>query len=124
MQTQKYADSFRFWQHHFHVALFIHITNCIVHRYYCLLLAAVVHNCFLQQPKSFMQNPLLLAISLLFFIPILSVLWSSDLVEGSKVIWVKLPLLLLPIALTGIWQLGQKIWAALHPLFLLTFRLM
>ncbi|MBD0375132.1 MAG: hypothetical protein ICV51_05835 [Flavisolibacter sp.] len=56
-----------------------------------------------------MRKPLLLAISLLFFIPILSVLWSSDLVEGSKVIWVKLPLLLLPIALAGIWQLGQKI---------------
>ncbi|MBD0297785.1 MAG: hypothetical protein ICV84_21765 [Flavisolibacter sp.] len=56
-----------------------------------------------------MRKPLLLAISLLFFIPILSVSWSSDLVEGSKVIWVKLPLLLLPIALTGIWQLGQKI---------------
>src|SRR5688572_14581734 len=51
---------------------------------------------FLQQMRTWLRTPLLLAISALFFIPLVSGLWSSNTEEWLKILRVKLPLLLFP----------------------------
>ncbi len=80
---------------------------------------ALLHKGFLQQVKNCFQNRLLLGMSLLFFIPFISGLWSSYVEEWSSVVRIKLPLLVLPLAFAGDWNLPQKRWMQLAYLFLI-----
>lgn len=81
--------------------------------------AALLHRNFLRQLKSFFSHPLLTGLSLLFFIPFISGLWSDDLQEWADIIRIKLPLLILPLAFAGSWQLQEKQWKMLALFFLL-----
>lgn len=67
------------------------------------------------------KTPSLLAIMLLFFIPLISGLWSEDHSEWMDILRVKLPLLLFPLAFAGRWQLSIQQWKfiAILLLFLL-----
>lgn len=69
--------------------------------------------------KKFFSTPLLWGMSLLFLIPLLSGLWSEDQESWMKVARVKLPLLVLPLAFAGGWQLSVKQWRTLAGIFLL-----
>lgn len=79
----------------------------------------LLHRNFWDQVKAFARTPFLLSLSLLFFIPFVSGLWSHDLERWSDVVRVKLPLLFLPLAAAGNWQLSRKQWRWLTLLFLL-----
>ncbi len=46
----------------------------------------------------------------MFFIPFASGLWSSNTNEWVDIIRIKLPLLFLPIAFAGSWQLNERQW--------------
>lgn len=83
------------------------------------LATALVHKDVVQQVKKSFKTPLLAGLCLLFFIPFLSGLWSSNVEEWSSVVRIKLPLLLLPLAFAGNWQLSPKQWRQLALLFLL-----
>jgi len=83
------------------------------------VVAALLHKQFLQQVKACFRNGLLVGMSLLFLIPFISGLWSSNVDEWSSVVRIKLPLLLLPLAFAGNWQLPPQRWNQLAYLFLL-----
>lgn len=80
---------------------------------------ATVHKKIIQQFVAFVQSPLLVGISLLFLIPFISGLWSTDVQEWTDQMRIKLPLLLMPIAFAGNWQLSSKQWRFIGFLFLL-----
>jgi O-antigen ligase len=80
--------------------------------------AALLHKEAWTQIRNCFKNPLLLSICLLFFIPFVSGLWSSNRAEWSSVVRIKLPLLLLPLAFAGNWQLSGKQWRQLAAVFL------
>ncbi|MDZ4808554.1 MAG: hypothetical protein SGI96_09815 [Bacteroidota bacterium] len=51
--------------------------------------------------SNFFSSPLLWGMSLLFFLPLLSGLWTEDKKEWADIIRIKLPLLVLPLAFAG-----------------------
>ena len=74
------------------------------------IVLTTLHSQVYTQLKQLLASPLLISISLLFFIPFISGLWSEDKQEWGKVLLVKLPFLLLPIAFAGQWRLKEKEW--------------
>ena len=74
------------------------------------ILVSVIHPELKTQVRQFFSNPLLWGMSLLFFIPLLSGLWSIDNEQWIDIMRIKLPLLLLPFAFAGKWELTQKQW--------------
>jgi O-antigen ligase len=74
------------------------------------LALTIVHRNFISQLKKFTRDRLLLLISLLFFIPLFSGLWSRDLQSWADIARLKLPLVLLPLAFAGDWQLSSRQW--------------
>ncbi len=72
--------------------------------------ATLFHRNIFLQVRQFIQSPFLLSISLMFFIPFASGLWSSNTNEWLDIIRIKLPLLFLPIAFAGSWQLNERQW--------------
>jgi len=82
------------------------------------VLLATVHKNFFPQLKRFFATPYLLLFSLLFFIPLVSGLWSENMKQWADVVRIKLPLLFLPIAAAGTWVFSDKKWKALALVFL------
>src|SRR6476660_1267790 len=74
------------------------------------LVLTIVHKDCKHQFQSFTHTTYLFLLSLLFFIPLVSGLWSSDLKEWMPVMQIKLPLLFLPMAYAGRWQLSKQQW--------------
>ena len=85
--------------------------------------ATLLHKQAWPQIKRGFKNPLLLGMTLLFFMPFLSGLWSQNREEWSSVVRIKLPLLLLPIAFAGSWQLSSQQWYWLAAVFLVNHSL-
>jgi len=79
---------------------------------------ALLHKNFFAQVKNFAATPFLWSLSLLFFLPFVSGLWSDDLSKWSDVVRIKLPLLFLPLAFAGGWSLSKKRWLFLALFFL------
>lgn len=79
---------------------------------------ALLHKKFFRQLKACTATTFLLSLSLLFFIPFLSGLWSEDLQRWTDVVRIKLPLLFLPLAFAGAWQFSKRQWLALTATFL------
>ncbi len=69
--------------------------------------------------KVFFSTPVLWGMSLLFFIPLVSGVWSEDKTTWLEVIRVKLPFLFLPLAFAGCWSLHKQHWRLLLSCFLL-----
>ncbi|RYY87704.1 MAG: hypothetical protein EOO15_11090 [Chitinophagaceae bacterium] len=80
--------------------------------------ACTLHRGFFAQAKRMIQTPMLLAMSLLFLMPLVSGLWSDDLDRWTTIVRIKLPLLFFPLAFAGRWQLTPKQWRALAWFFL------
>jgi len=72
-----------------------------------------------RQIRNFLGSPLLWGMSLLFFLPLLSGLWSNDKPEWQLMILIKAPLFLLPLAIAGPVQLLKQQWEWLAHLFIL-----
>ena len=67
-----------------------------------------LHSGIKKQLFQFFSSPLLWGMSLLFFLPLLSGLWSEDQKQWSDIIRIKLPLLFLPLAFAGPFELSKK----------------
>lgn len=80
---------------------------------------AVLHKNFFQQVKTFFLQPYFWCFSLLFFVPLISGLWSSELDKWGDVVRIKAPLLFLPLAFAGNWQFSSTQWQTVAALFLL-----
>ncbi|HEX8315922.1 MAG TPA: O-antigen ligase family protein [Flavisolibacter sp.] len=80
---------------------------------------AMVHLNFIKQVKAFFTTPYPAIFSLLFFIPLLSGLWSSDMNKWSDVVRIKLPLLFIPLAFAGNWKLSATQWLLIAAIFLM-----
>ncbi len=81
-------------------------------------LGLTLHNKnFLKQLRSYSNNIFPVGISLLFFIPFVSGLWSNNVEEWARIIQVKLPLLLFPIAFAGSWRLSENQYKSLAIFF-------
>ena len=77
------------------------------------------HSTVKEQFKKFISSPLLWSMSLLFFIPLLSGLWSEDKKEWLSIMQIKLPLLFMPLSFAGPIKLLKKDWERLAFLFIL-----
>lgn len=69
--------------------------------------------------RQFIASPLLWGLSLLFFLPLLSGLWSNDKHEWFEIMKIKLPFLLLPFAFAAPFQLQKERWERLAYFFIL-----
>lgn len=83
------------------------------------LLLTILHKDAFSQFILFSRSPLLILISTLFFVPLISGLWSSNLQAWLDVVRIKLPFFLLPLAFAGNWQLSAKQWKIIACSFLL-----
>jgi hypothetical protein len=74
------------------------------------LLASFLHPAYKQHFREFLRQPLCWGTSLLFFLPLLSGLWSEDQAQWMQMMTIKLPLFFLPLAFA--WPLGfsEKHW--------------
>lgn len=71
------------------------------------------------QFRQFIASPLLWGLSLLFFLPLLSGLWSNDKHEWFEIMKIKIPFLLLPFAFAAPFQLQKEQWERLTFFFIL-----
>ena len=85
--------------------------------FFCLI--TILSKDFKHQLLLFLKSPLLLSISLLFFIPLISVLWSDDYQQWLAIIQLKLPFLFLPIAFAGNWKLTKLQWKNIFTVFII-----
>jgi O-antigen ligase len=74
------------------------------------ILVSFIHKNFLQQLKEFFSSPVLWSMTVLFLIPLVSGLWSEDLAHWSRIMRIKLPLLLLPVCFAGLQDFRFKDW--------------
>lgn len=81
--------------------------------------AALADRNFVRYLRRFISSPLLWGMSLLFFIPLLSGLWSEDSGKWMEMIRIKLPLFVLPLAFAGTVNLSARQWEWLATLFVL-----
>lgn len=82
------------------------------------VMLCIFHGNLAKQLFAFLQNPLLVSITLLFFIPFISGLWSEDKQEWMRMMQLKLPLLFFPVAFANTFLLSKKQWKYLAALFL------
>lgn len=82
-------------------------------------LVSFCHTEFKKQVQHFFTSPMLWGMSLLFFLPLLSGLWSSDKHEWSLMILIKTPLFLLPLAFAGPVTFSKKQWEWLAYFFII-----
>ena len=69
--------------------------------------------------RRFIISPVLWGMSLLFFLPLLSGLWSTDTKQWLDTVRIKLPLLFLPLAFAAPFSFSAKRWNALTWIFIL-----
>jgi O-antigen ligase len=83
------------------------------------LVLSLVHKNIGLQLRSFIQNNYLVSISILFFLPFITIFWSADKQEWVDIIRIKAPLVFFPLAFAGTWQLSAKQWKNISYIFLL-----
>jgi O-antigen ligase len=82
-------------------------------------LVSFIHKSLLQQFKEFFSSPLFWSMTLLFFIPLVSGLWSEDLAHWSRIMRIKLPLLLLPLGFARLKEFRSGDWEKIGWAFML-----
>ncbi len=82
------------------------------------VIGSFFHTDFKKHLLAFFSSPLLWGMSLLFFLPLLSGLWSDDKKEWADIVRIKLPLLFLPLAFAGPFYLSKKQWDWLGYIFI------
>jgi hypothetical protein len=70
----------------------------------------LLHKNMSAQLRNVFKTPLLAGMALLFLLPFASGLWSADKEEWLDLVRIKLPLLFLPLAFAGNWQLRRNQW--------------
>ncbi len=74
------------------------------------VLVSFLHPNLINHFRNFLASPLLWGMSLLFFFPLLSGIWSEDTNAWREIIRIKLPLLFLPLAFAGPIVFSKKQW--------------
>src|SRR5258705_10717197 len=69
------------------------------------LVFTIIHKDIGSQFIAFSRSPLLAGMSILFFVPLISGLWSSNWQTWMDISKIKLPFLLMQLAFAGKWQL-------------------
>jgi O-antigen ligase len=87
------------------------------------IIASFLHTDFKKHIRTFFSSPLLWSMSLLFFLPLVSGLWSDDKKQWLDIIRIKLPLLFLPLAFarppdSHRDQFSKKEWESLAFIFI------
>lgn len=82
------------------------------------VIAAFLHSDIAGHVRHFLTSPLLWGMSVLFLLPLLSGIWSADSNAWVDMVRIKMPLLFLPLAFAGNWQLSKKEWEWLALIFL------
>ena len=82
------------------------------------ILVSFLHSNSKKQVYDFFSTPLLWGMSVLFLIPFISGLWSSDKKEWLDMIRIKLPLLFLPLAFSSPFSFTKKQWEWLGYIFI------
>ena len=77
-----------------------------------------IHTDFIAQVKRFFSGYFLPSMACLFFIPVITGFWSSDMAEWWNVLRLKLPLFFLPLAFAGKWQLTATQWKTIALTFI------
>ena len=83
------------------------------------ILVCLFHSGIKKQITQFFASPLLWGMSLLFFLPLLSGLWSNDKEEWSMIVLIKLPLAALPLAFAGPSNFSKRQWNRLAFAFII-----
>lgn len=83
------------------------------------VIISFLHSDIKRQIRQFFLCPLLWGMSVLFFIPLLTGLWSADREQWLATLQIKLPLLFLPLAFAGPFFISEKQWNVLAYFFLL-----
>jgi O-antigen ligase len=83
-----------------------------------LVALTCVHAGFAAQVKKFVSDFFLMGMACLFLIPLFTGLWSEDIHEWAGVLRLKLPLLFLPLAFAGSWQLKNGQWKTIAIIFI------
>lgn len=83
------------------------------------IIYSFLHKEIKSQFRVFFRTPLLWSMSLLFFIPLLTGLWSDDKQQWMAVMRIKLPLLLMPLAFAAPFTLSPRQWEWLAQIFVL-----
>src|SRR5690242_15496847 len=73
-------------------------------------IASFLHKEWRLQFKKFIQTPLLWGMGILFFLPLISGLWSDDKEHWVGIIQVKLPLLFFPLAFAAPFEFNARQW--------------
>ncbi len=82
------------------------------------ILVSFLHTDFKSQVKNYFNTPLLLGISLLFFLPTISGLWNQHGQDWMDTIRIKLPMVFLPAAFASPFGFSKKDWERLVILFI------
>lgn len=83
------------------------------------VIISFLHSDIKRQIRQFFLCPLLWGMSVLFFIPLLTGLWSGDREQWLATLQIKLPLVFLPLAFAGSFSISEKQWDVLAYFFLL-----
>lgn len=78
----------------------------------------LVHKNIVSQLRAFIKDPFLVSITILFFIPFVSALWSENMKEWGEIMRIKIPLLFFPLAFAGDWKLKKDHWVIIALIFL------
>ncbi|MBS1655018.1 MAG: O-antigen ligase family protein [Bacteroidetes bacterium] len=84
------------------------------------IIFSLAHKNIGKQVKHFFANPVFWSMSLLFFLPLVSGLWSSNINDWAGIVRVKLPLLFLPLAFAGDMKQTNRDWLRIAFIFLIT----
>jgi O-antigen ligase len=82
------------------------------------ILFSFLHTDLKSHIRDFFSSPVLWGMSLLFFLPLISGLWSSDRPEWADMLRIKLSLLFLPLAFAGPFVFSERQWERLAHIFI------
>jgi O-antigen ligase len=82
------------------------------------VITAFLHNNIKKQLTVYLSSPLLWGMSLLFLLPLISGLWSTDKKVWMELVRIKLPLLFLPLAFAGPFAFSRQQWKRLAVFFI------
>jgi hypothetical protein len=83
------------------------------------IITCLFHKNIMSQLKIFFFSPVLWSMSLLFFVPLISGLWSEEHTKWLDIIRIKLPLLLFPVCFADLKNFKQKDWEKISYSFLI-----
>lgn len=72
-----------------------------------------------EQLKTFFSSPFLWSMSLLFVLPLISGIWSDDVLNWSQILRIKLPLVLLPVCFAALNDFTNRDWEKISLGFLI-----